>query len=163
MGLDTVRPAFTLAYSMGLGRRRKWQPTSVLLPGESHGPRILVGCSPCGRKELDTSGQLHFDFSLLCVGEGNGSPLQCSCLENPRDGGTWWAAVLAAAAADSLLLACSLSLSPFFSPLGFSRKLATWKPERGLTRMQSCLHFDLRLQASKSVRNQCLLLKPLSL
>ena len=37
--------------------------------------------------------RLHFDFSLSCIGEGNGSPLQCSCLENPRDGGAWWAAV----------------------------------------------------------------------
>ena len=37
--------------------------------------------------------QLHFHFSLACIGEGNGNPLQCSCLENPRDGGAWWAAV----------------------------------------------------------------------
>ena len=37
--------------------------------------------------------RLHFHFSLSCTGEGNGSPLQCSCLENPRDGGAWWAAV----------------------------------------------------------------------
>ena len=37
--------------------------------------------------------QLHFDFLLSCIGEGNGDPLQCSCLENPRDGGAWWAAV----------------------------------------------------------------------
>ena len=37
--------------------------------------------------------QLHFHFSLSCTGEGNGNPLQCSCLENPRDGGAWWAAV----------------------------------------------------------------------
>ena len=37
--------------------------------------------------------QLHFHFSLSCIGEGNGNPLQCSCLENPRDGGSWWAAV----------------------------------------------------------------------
>ena len=37
--------------------------------------------------------QLYFHFSLSCIGEGNGNPLQCSCLENPRDGGAWWAAV----------------------------------------------------------------------
>ena len=37
--------------------------------------------------------QLHFHFSLSCIGEGNGNPLQCSCLENPRNGGAWWAAV----------------------------------------------------------------------
>ena len=62
------------------------------LPGESHGWRSLVGCSPWGRGESDTE-RLHFDFSLSCTGEGNGNPLQCSCLENPRDGGAWWAAV----------------------------------------------------------------------
>ena len=45
-----------------------------------------MGCSPGGREESDTTERLHFHFSLLCIGEGNGSPLQCSCLENPRDG-----------------------------------------------------------------------------
>ena len=49
--------------------------------------------STLGLKELDTTQQLPFQFSLSCIGEGNGSPLQCSCLENPRDGGAWWAAV----------------------------------------------------------------------
>ena len=52
-----------------------------------------VGCSPWGREESGTTERLHFDFSLSCIGEGNGKPLQCSCLENPRDGGAWWAAV----------------------------------------------------------------------
>ena len=74
-------------------QRRQWRPTPVLLPGKSHGWRILVGCSPWGRKELDTTEWLHFHFSLSCFGEGNGNPLQCSCVENPRDGGAWWAAV----------------------------------------------------------------------
>ena len=41
----------------------------------------------------DITERLHFHFSLSCIGEGNGNPLQCSCLENPRDGGAWWAAV----------------------------------------------------------------------
>ena len=41
----------------------------------------------------DTTERLHFHFSLSCIGEGNGNPLQCSCLENPRDGGAWWASV----------------------------------------------------------------------
>ena len=70
-----------------------WSPTPVLLPGKSHGWRSLVGCSPWSHKESDTTERLHFHFSLSCVGEGNGNPLQCSCLENPRDGGAWWAAV----------------------------------------------------------------------
>ena len=73
--------------------RRQWQPTPVLLPGKSHGRRSLVGCSPWGRWRSDTTERLHFDFSLSCTGEGNGNPLQCSCLENPRDGRAWWAAV----------------------------------------------------------------------
>ena len=67
--------------------------TAVLLPGKSHGWRSLVGGSPWGRTELDTTERLHFHFSLSCIGEGNGNPLQCSCLENPRDGEAWWAAV----------------------------------------------------------------------
>ena len=73
--------------------RRQWHPTPVLLPGKSHGWRSLVGCSPWGCWELDTTERLHFHFPLSCVGEGNGNPLQCSCLENPRDGGAWWAAI----------------------------------------------------------------------
>ena len=73
--------------------RRQWQSTLVLLPGKSHGWRSLVGCSQWGREESDTTDQLHFHFSLSCIGEGNGNLLQCSCLENPRDGGAWWAAI----------------------------------------------------------------------
>ena len=74
-------------------RRRQWHPTPGLLPGKSHGQRSLVGCSPWGQEELDMTEQLHFHFSLSCIREGNGNPLQCSCLENPRDGGAWWAAI----------------------------------------------------------------------
>ena len=59
-------------------------PTPVFLPGKSHGRRSLVGCSPWGHEESDTTEWLHFHFSLSCTGEGNGNPLQCSCLENPR-------------------------------------------------------------------------------
>ena len=77
--------------------RRQWHPTPVLLPGKSHGWRSLVGCSPWGREESDMTERLHFHFSLSCIGEGNGSPLQCSCLENPRDERAWWAAMSAVA------------------------------------------------------------------
>ena len=73
--------------------RRQWHPTPVLLPGKPHGWKRLEGCSPWGCKESDTTEWLHFHFSLSCIGEGNGNPLQCSCLENPRDRGAWWAAV----------------------------------------------------------------------
>ena len=72
---------------------KRWHPTPVFLPGESHGRRSLVGSSPWGPKEADMTERLPFHFSLSCIGEGNGNPLQCSCLENPRDRGAWWAAV----------------------------------------------------------------------
>ena len=51
------------------------------------------GLQSMGHYESDTTEQLHFHFSLSCIGKGNGNPLQCSCLENPRGGGAWWAAV----------------------------------------------------------------------
>ena len=73
--------------------KMQWHPTPVFLPGKSHGRRSLVGCSLWGHEESDTTELLHFGFSLSPIGEGNGNPLQCSCLENPRDGGAWWAAV----------------------------------------------------------------------
>ena len=73
--------------------RRQWHPTPVLVPGKSHGQRSLEGCSPWGRWGSDTTERLHFYFSLSCIGEGNGNPLQHSCLENPRDEGAWWAAI----------------------------------------------------------------------
>ena len=66
-------------------RRRQWHLTPVLLPRKSHGWRSLVGCSPWVRKESDMIERLHFHFSLSCIGEGNGNPLQCSCLKNLRD------------------------------------------------------------------------------
>ena len=107
-------------------RRRQWHPTPVLLPRKSHGRRGLVGCSPWGRKELDTTEQLHFHFSLSCIGEGNGNPLQCSCLEKPRDGEAWWAAVYGVAQSRTRLTRLSSSSSsivfhcmniPHFLPL----------------------------------------------
>ena len=82
-----------LVWLMEKRQRRRCHPTPVLLPGKSHGQRSLVGCSPWGHEESDTTERLHFHFSLSCTGEGNGNPLQCSCLENPRDWGAWWAAI----------------------------------------------------------------------
>ena len=91
--------------------RRKWQPTPVLLPGKSHGRRSLVGYSPWDHKESDMTERLHFHFSLSCIGEGNGNPLQCSCLENPRDGGAWWAAVYGVTQSQTQLTQLSSSSS----------------------------------------------------
>ena len=88
---------------------RQWLPTPVLLPGKSHGPRSLVGCSPWGREELDTTEWTSLSFSLSCIGEGNGNPLQRSCLENPRDGGAWWAAVYGVAKSRTRLKGLSSS------------------------------------------------------
>ena len=90
---------------------KQWQSTPVLLSGKSHGQRSLVGCSPRGCEESDTTEQLHFHFSLLCTGEGNGNPFQRSCLENPRDGGAWWAAVYGVAQSQTQLKRLSSSSS----------------------------------------------------
>ena len=91
-------------------RRRQWHPTPVLLPRKSHGRRSLVGCSPWGRKGSDTTERLHFHFSLSCIGKGDGNPLQCSCRENPRDGGAWWADVYGVAQSRTRLKRLSSSV-----------------------------------------------------
>ena len=90
-------------------QRRQWHPTPVLLPGKSHGWRCLEGCSPLGRWGSDMTEWLHFDFSLSCIGARNGNPLQCSCLENPRDGASWWAAVYGVAESRTRLKWLSIS------------------------------------------------------
>ena len=89
--------------------RRHWHPTPVLLPGKSHGRRSLEGCSPWGRWVSDTTERLHFHFSLSCIGEGNGNPPQCSCLESPRDGVAWWAAIYGVAQSQTRLKQLSSS------------------------------------------------------
>ena len=107
-------------------RRRQWQPTLVLLPGKSHGRKNLVGCSPWGLEESDTTERLHFHFSLSCTGEGNGNPLQCSCLENPRDGEAWWAAIYGVAQSRTRLKRLSSSSSfqlKFTSPIALFSSL----------------------------------------
>ena len=91
--------------------RRQWHPTPVLLPGKSHGRRSLEGCSPWGRWGSDTTVRLHFHFSLSCIGEGHGNPLQCSCMENPRNKGACWAAVYGVAQSQTRLKWLSSSSS----------------------------------------------------
>ena len=80
--------------------------------------RSLVGCSPWDHEESDTTGRLHFHFSLSCIGEGNGNPLQYSCLENPRDRGAWWAVVYGVAQSRTRLK----WLSSSSSSMGFEAK-----------------------------------------
>ena len=114
----TSLPLFTF-----LHWRRKWQPTPVFLPRESQGRGSLVGCSPWGRWELDMTQWLHSHFSLTCIGEGNGNPLQCSCLESPRDGGAWWAAVYGVAQSRTRLK--RLSSSKDLLTLG-NKEIVNW-------------------------------------
>ena len=79
------------------------------------------GLQSMGSLESDMTERLHFHFSLSCIGEGNGNPLQCSCLENPRDGEAWWAAVSGVAQNRTRLKRVSSSSSNFVQPL------STWK------------------------------------
>ena len=66
---------------------------SIVLAWRIQGTGEPGGLPSMGSHRSDTTERLHFHFSLSCIGEGNGNPLQCSCLENPRDGGAWWATV----------------------------------------------------------------------
>ena len=126
------RTSFTLPKV--LPRRRQWHTTPVFLPGESHGWRSLVGCSPWGRKESDRTERLHFHFSLSCIGEGNGNPLQFSCLENPRDAGAWWTAVYGVAQSWTRLkwLSSSSSSSKLLPSL-LVHKTKRYSPSGGCT------------------------------
>ena len=99
--------------------RKQQHPTPVLLSGKSHGWRSLVGCSPWGCEESDTTEGLHFHFSLSCIGGGNGNPLQCSCLENPRDGEAWWAAIYGVSQSWTRLKRLSSSSIPFYGQIIF--------------------------------------------
>ena len=94
-------------------QRRQWHSTPVLLPGKSHGRRSLVGCSPWGLEESDTTEGLQFHFSLFTFmhWRRKWQPTQCSCLENPRDGGAWWAAVYGVAQSRTRLKRLSSSSS----------------------------------------------------
>ena len=83
----------TIALISQASWRRQWHPTPVLLPGKSHGWRSVVGYKSMGLQRVGRDWATSLLLSLSCIGEGNGNPLQCSCLENPRDGGAWWVAV----------------------------------------------------------------------
>ena len=116
-------------------RRRQWHPTPVLLPGKSHGRRSLVGCSPRpGRLQSMGSLRVRHDWEtslslfISCIGEGNGNLLQCSCLENPRDGGAWWAAVFRVAQSQTRLKRLSSS-SPFLICLLVSQFYSVFESE----------------------------------
>ena len=99
-----------VSYCLCLAILRQWHPTPVLLPGKIPWMEEPGGMKSMGRRELDTTEWLHFHFSLTCIGEGNGNPLQCSCMENPRDGRAWWAAVYGVAQSRTRLKILSSSI-----------------------------------------------------
>ena len=119
----------------GLQGAVQWHPTPVLLPGKSHGWRSLMGCSPWGCWGSDMTEWLHFHFSLSCIGEGNGNPLQRSCLENPRDGGAWWAAIYGVAQSRTQLRWLSSSSS---SRLDIH--LTLWETTKECSKVILCCH-----------------------
>ena len=127
---------WVLNYGSG---RRQWHPTPVLLPGKSHGRRSLVGCSPWGRYKSEKTKQLHFHFSLSRIGEGNGNPLQCSCLENPRDREAWWAAVYGVAQSRTQLKRLSSSNYGSIYRLIQIKPAFEWSSKCGPQIMTSCI------------------------
>ena len=89
-----------------------------------------MGCSPWGCYKSDTTERLHFHFSLSCNGEGNGTPLQCSCLENPRDGRAWWAAVYGVAQSRTRLKRLSSSSSIEFPRFDSCVRKISWRRDK---------------------------------
>ena len=96
-------------------RRRQWHPTPVLLPGKSQGRRSLVGCSPWGRYESDTTERL-FTSHFHALEKEMATHSKCSCLENPRDGEAWWATVYGVAQSQTRLKRLSSSSNWSVSP-----------------------------------------------
>ena len=95
--------------------------------------RSLEGHSPWDRWGSDTTERLHFHFSLSCIGEGPGNPLQYSCLENPRDGGAWWAAVYGVTQSRTRLKWLSSSSSSMFISRLFAKLRAKVSASRKLS------------------------------
>ena len=132
---------------LGLGKKNR---APGLLPGKSRGRRSLVGCSPWGREESDRAEQLHCHFSLSRTGEGNGNPLQCSCLENPRDGEARWAAIYEVAQSQTRLKRHSSSSSSLWETPRQSMLEVKIKEEEGQIHIKK--NNDLKF--SKCGRNQ---------
>ena len=93
----------TFNHFLGKNSEKAMVPHSSTLAWKIPWTEKPVGCSPWGHWESDRTERLHFHFSLSCIGKGNGSPLRCSCLENPRDDGAWWAAVYGVAQSQTQL------------------------------------------------------------
>ena len=95
--------------------RRQWHPTPVLLPGKSHGRGSLV-LQSLGLQQVGHDWAASLSLFTFIIGEGNGNPVQCSCLENPRDWGAWWAAVYGVAQSRTRLKWLSSSSSSSLIP-----------------------------------------------
>ena len=92
--------------------------------------------------ESCTTERLHFHFSLSCIGEGNGNPLQCSCLENPRDGGAWWAAVYGVAQSRTRLKRLSSSSSSSSWSFSQGRIINLYLSNHMFSQMSACTFND---------------------
>ena len=104
---------YFITLTLSLSWKRIWPPTPVPLPGKSYGWRGLVGYSPWGRRVgQDWATSLSLFTFMHCT--RNDNPLQCSCLENPRDGGAWWAAVYGVTQSQTQLKQLSSSSSYIF-------------------------------------------------
>ena len=138
---------------------RWWHPTPVLLPGKSHGQRSLVGCGPWGCEESDTTERPPFHFSLSCIGEGNGNSLQCSCLENPRDGGAWWAAVYGVTQSQTRLKWFSSSSSYFVKEERLDTQYLSWFVLRNIvagTHLLMPMNLENNVNKQDHIDNVCI-------
>ena len=126
----------TSKYPQGLLTTLSFRASSLLEPEKAMAPHSSTfawkipwteepgGLQSMGSLELDTTERLHFHFSLSCIGEGNGNPVQCSCLENPRDGEAWWAAVFGVAQSRTRLKRPSSSSS---SSIAWTNPHVSWE------------------------------------
>ena len=89
--------------SMKTYREKAMAPHSSILAWKIPWMEEPHALQSMGLPQLDTTEKLHYPFSLSCIGEGNGNPLQCSCLENSRDSGAWWAAIYGVAQSQTWL------------------------------------------------------------
>ena len=105
------------------------------------------GLQSMGSLKSDTTERLHFHFSLSCIGEGNGNPLQCSCLENPRDGGAWWAAVFRVAQSRTRLKRLSSSSSSKYK----------WAPFRALPPLIKMTQVSKYIEIMTVILTQCII------
>ena len=151
-----------------LGKEKAVATHSSALAWKIHGWRSLVGCSSWGRWELEMTERLHFHFSFSCIGEGNSNPLQCSCLENPRDGEAWGAALYGVSeswtglkwlSSSSSILgkACSANYLLYWVQLTCKCKLINIQMQMSLCHMHIKLHMgDILIIRLYWLYNMCL-------